>query len=202
MTSPVLDSANRIIEYLKKYDGPDFSLVREIKWYLKKSPNAIALESLQNFISTFSLTSVEMSNDFNGPFTYTGTNISTTTPITIINEDFFPLGTIFGTGFYWTLDGIISTNINARYIYTNNSTGKTITSNWMDLGTTFFDTIKDPWVMLEGYNSLANVNSYPVPNLGNDFNITIQVIGSNASNSYDFNLVGSPLRFVGYSITN
>lgn len=201
MSSPVLDSANKIIKYLNKYTFPDLSLVREIKWYLRKSPNAIALESLQNFISTFGLTVVENLNNITAPFAYSGTNISTTTPVTIINEDFFPLGTIFGTGFTWRFDGATSNNINARYIYTNNSTGKTITSPWFFLQPDFFEIVQNPYLLLEGYTSLAEVNSYPIPNLGNDFNLRIELIGASASNSYDFNLVFEPLRFVGFSIT-
>lgn len=201
MSSPVLDSANKIIKYLNKYTFPDLSLVREIKWYLRKSPEALALEGLQTFISTFSLTAIESLTDFNGPFNLTGTNISTTTPVDIINEDFFPLGNIFGTGFTWRFDGATSNNINARYIYTNNSTSKTITSPWMPLQPDFFEIIKDPWVMLEGYSSLANVNSYPVVNLGTDFSLKIQLIGSSASNSYDFTSVAEPLRCVGFSVT-
>lgn len=37
----ILKSANKIIKYLEKYTFPDFDLAREIRWFIKKSPDAI-----------------------------------------------------------------------------------------------------------------------------------------------------------------
>lgn len=39
--SALIKSANKIIKYLEKYTFPDFDLAREIRWFIKKAPDAI-----------------------------------------------------------------------------------------------------------------------------------------------------------------